>query len=166
MQTLHHTARMLLCPPMISDVDALFAFMGRPQAMQYTHVQPSRAACEQHVMTHEAQRSPVRYAPWTLRDRSTHAIIGWGGLYEDPFDPGWGVEVAYFFDPRVWGQGFATELVAACTAITDGAGMPMLQAFVHPDNAASRVVLERNGFQNTEWIAAMHRYRYERAAPA
>jgi [ribosomal protein S5]-alanine N-acetyltransferase len=164
LRILLRTARLLLCQPVAQDADALFAFMGNAQAMPYTHAQPSREACEHHLMAHEAQRSSKRHVPWTLRHAQTETIIGWGGLYEDPFDPGWGMEAAYFFAPQVWGQGLATELVAACTVIADAAGTPVLQAFAHPDNAPSQKVLAKNGFQNVEWIAAMHRCRFERAA--
>jgi ribosomal-protein-alanine N-acetyltransferase len=31
--------------------------------------------------------------------KSDKRIVGWGGLYDDPFDSGWGVEVGYFFHP-------------------------------------------------------------------
>ena len=46
-------------------------------------------------------------------------IIGWGGLYDDPFDPGWGGEVAYFFYQAVWGQGYDSEMVVAYMNIAD-----------------------------------------------
>jgi RimJ/RimL family protein N-acetyltransferase len=41
--------------------------------------------------------------------KANDRIVGWGGLYNHPFDPGWGMEIAYFFHPDVWGQGYATD---------------------------------------------------------
>ena len=71
-------------------------------------------------------------------------IIGWGGLYQDPFDPGWGVEVGYSFHPAAWGRGYASELTATCTEIADNVlRLPEVRAFAHRDNLASRRVLEK-----------------------
>jgi len=79
--------------------------------------------------------------------RADARIIGWGGLYDDPFDPGWGVEVGYYFDPAAWGHGFATELVAAAVSLADNVlRLPELRAFAHPENVGSRRVLEKTGF--------------------
>jgi RimJ/RimL family protein N-acetyltransferase len=84
-----------------------------------------------------------------------------GGLYEDPFDPGWGVEVAYFFAPSAWGRGFASELVACCIAEARRiARWPMLAAFSHPDNAASHRVLVKAGFREERFVPEMNRRLY------
>lgn len=93
-------------------------------------------------------------------------IIGWGGLYDDPFDPGWGIEVGYFFDPLAWGQGYASELVAACMRFADDAlGLPAIMAFAHPDNAGSRRVLEKAGFAQVRFVPDMQRFLFRRSRP-
>ncbi len=45
-----------------------------------------------------------------------------------------------------WGQGYATKALRAIVEVARGAGALRLQAFCHPDHAASRRVLEKAGF--------------------
>ena len=93
--------------------------------------------------------------------------MGWGGLYEDPFDPGWGNEIGYAFHPSAWGRGYATELVTASLQIADRVlEMPEVKAFAKPENHASRRVLEKTGFALVRFVPQLDRllYRRERSA--
>ena len=93
-------------------------------------------------------------------------IIGWGGLYDDPFDPGWGIEIGYFFDPAAWGHGYATELAAASTSVADNIlCVPEVRAFAHPENIGSRRVLEKAGFEVVRFVPEMERFLYSRCRP-
>ena len=144
------------------DVDPLFAIQGDPEAMRYTYVSPSRADCAHRLRTFAALHSSLGYAPWTAVLRSEGRVVGWGGLGVDPFDPGWGVEVSYFFDPGCWGRGYATELVRASLAHGFGAlSLPEIGAFVRPANAASVRVLEKCGFALMRYEPRLERNRYE-----
>ena len=135
--------------------------MGDPVAMRFTHAQPDIDACRHHVAVHERQRRSVGCAPWTIVEKAGGTIIGWGGLYEDPFDPGWGVEVAYLFSPSAWGHGYATELVTRCVDVARGElGLASLIAFAHPENAGSRRVLEKTGFAAERFVPEMDRLLY------
>lgn len=90
-------------------------------------------------------------------------IIGWGGLYNDPFDPGWGVEVGYYFDPTSWGQGYATELTTTCISLADNVlQLPEVRAFARPENIGSRRVLEKAGFEVVRFVPDMERFLYRR----
>ncbi len=88
------TPRLLLRPPTLSDVPALYRFLGDKQAMQHTHHDHTLRECRRRSAGHEWCRRRNGYAPWTIVSRAEGHIIGWGGLYIDPFDPGWGGEVA------------------------------------------------------------------------
>ena len=93
-------------------------------------------------------------------------IIGWGGLYHDPFDPGWGVEVGYFFDPAVWGHGYATELIGVCISLADHVLLlPEIQGFARPENVGSRRLLEKTGFKVVRFVPEMERLLYRRSRP-
>ena len=155
------TERLALRPPMADDAADLYAFMGDPQVMRFTHVQPSLNELRNYLAVHEAQRACVGCAPWVLTEKAGGRLAGFGGLYEDPFDPGWGVEVAYFFHPAAWGQGYATELTRFCVA--EARRMmrwPKLVAFVHPENVASHKVLLRAGFEEERFVPEMNRRLY------
>lgn len=157
------TSRLLLRRPTLADVPLLFTFLGDADAMRFTHTDASLRACRRRIAVHEWFRRRNGYAPWTVIGKADDRIIGWGGLYIDPFDPGWGVEVGYFLARAAWGQGYATELVAACTSLADDVlHLPQLQAFAHPSNAASRRVLEKAGFRPVGFVATMERLLYRR----
>ncbi len=152
------TERLLLRPARLADAGALFVFLGDPEAMRFTHVQPSLRACRRHLAAHEAQRRRVGCAPWTILDRVDGTIIGWGGLCEDPFDPRWGVELVYWFAPSAWGRGYAGELARHSLEVAwRELHLDSVAAFAHPDNAASRRVLEKAGFVAERDLPEMQR---------
>jgi len=158
------TARLLLRHPTLADVSALFEFMGDADAMRYTHLDTSLRQCRRRVAAHERRRRRDGCAPWTIVRRADGRIVGWGGLYQDPFDPGWGVEIGYCFHPAAWGQGYATELAAACTDIADDVlVLPEVSAFAHRANLGSRRVLEKAGFEVVRFVPEMERLLYRRA---
>lgn len=155
----------MLRRPRLADVPDLFAFLGDPAAMRFTQVDASLSACRRRIAAHEFQRRRDGFAPWTVVLRRDGRTVGWGGIYKDPFDPGWGVEVGYFFHPDVWGQGLAGEFLAACTALADGPlALARLRAFAHPGNLASRRALGRAGFAVIRHVPQMDRLLFERPA--
>lgn len=160
------TSRLILRRPLLLDVPALFEFLGDAEAMQHTHVDASLRECRRRIAVHEWRRRHNGYAPWTIMAKSDRQIIGWGGLYDDPFDPGWGVEVAYFFHPSAWGLGYASEMVAACTSVADHAlRLPEVIAFAHAANVGSRRVLDKAGFEVVRFVPEMDRFLYRRLGP-
>src|SRR4051812_18901934 len=155
------TARLLLRPPRLTDAEPLFGFLGDGTAMQYTTPRASLRDCRRYLAAHERQRRRIGCAPWVVVERETNTTIGFGGLYDDPFDPGWGVEVGYFFAPAAWGKGYATELTRFCVALArEQARWPRLRAFAHPGNTASQRVLSKAGFEQERFVPEMNRLLY------
>jgi ribosomal-protein-alanine N-acetyltransferase len=142
------TSRLTLRAFRETDIEPLYRIQSNAQAMRYTYYASSLAAAAQRLHAYAAQQEQLGFAPWTVILRSEGCVIGWGGLNIDPFDPGWGIEVAYFFHPAYWGRGFATELVQA--SVDYGFlqhNLTEINAYAHPDNGASARVLEKCGFQ-------------------
>ena len=157
------TARLILRHPTLADAPALFEFLGDAEAMRHTHFDASLRACRRRVAVHEHRRRHDGYAPWTIASKLSGRIVGWGGLYDDPFDSGWGVELGYYFHPVAWGQGYATELAAACVALADDVlRLPELTGFAHPENTGSQRVLENSGFAVVRFVPTMQRLLYKR----
>jgi len=155
------TDRLRFRPPRLADAEPLFVFLGDPTAMRFTHVQPSLRACRRHIAAYERQRARIGCAPWAIIEKAGGGIVGWGGLYEDPFARGWGVEIGYHFAPSAWGRGYATELAMLCLEVArQQLRLEMLTAFAHPDNAASRRVLEKAGFAVERFVPDLQRYLY------
>jgi [ribosomal protein S5]-alanine N-acetyltransferase len=137
------TDRLWLSRPLLSDAPQLLSFLGEAEAMRYTLHLADLRDCRRHIAGHACQRKKLGYGPWTVR-ASDGQIIGFGGLYDDPFDPGWGAEIGYRFAASAWGKGYATELTRFCLRLArQQFGLAIIRAFAHPDNAASRRVLEK-----------------------
>lgn len=162
------TERLALRPVHWFDAPGLFTFLGDPAAMRYTDCLSSLRACRRYLAGHEWQRRRRGFAPWTVLNREDGRIVGWGGVFDDPFDPGWGPELGYWFSPEAWGRGYATELVDASLNFAGNClGWAQAQAFVRPANAASRRVLEKAGFTTDQrLIPALQRFRYVRSLTA
>jgi [ribosomal protein S5]-alanine N-acetyltransferase len=157
------TPHLCLRRPVLADVPHLYKFLGDTQAMQFTHTDRSIKECRQRVAVHEYYRRKDGVAPWTVILKANQRIIGWGGLYVDPFDRRWGVEVGYYFDPAYWGNGYASELVAAAVRLADmSIGLKDVWAFARPENKSSNRVLEKAGFKIDRWVTEMERNLYHR----
>ncbi len=115
-----------------------------------------RALCEPGI------ESTLGFAPWTVILRAEGRVIGWGGLSIDPFVPGLGVEVSYYFDSRDWGRGYATELVTVSIHYGfDTVRLPAIQAFARPENVVSVRVLEKCGLTFLRYEPELERNHYE-----
>lgn len=158
------TERLILRKPRSADMDELFGFLGDPKAMAFTHTDETWRACRKRVLVHEWFRRRDGAAPWVVVDRADGKIIGWGGLYKDPFDKGWGYEVGYYFHPSVWGRGFASEVVASALDEADERlFLPEVWAMAHPENTASRRVLDKAGFIEGRYLPERNRYLLRRS---
>jgi len=160
------TDRLRLMKPKLADAPELFRFLGDPEAMLYTQIDKDMAACRRRIAVHEWRRRRDGFAPWTVWLKGQPEIIGWGGLYEDPFDPGWGPELAFFFHPKAWGRGYGAELSTAALVVADkDLHLPKLSAFAHPGNEASKRLLQKVGFQPERYIEQMDRILFHRRVP-
>ncbi|MFN4088981.1 MAG: GNAT family N-acetyltransferase [Alphaproteobacteria bacterium] len=73
------------------------------------------------------------------------------------------LQVGYWYGRAHWGHGYATETLEALLAFLDERTREPIHAAVHPDNAASRSVLENNGFIClNRWLSDMMEYRRQR----
>lgn len=83
---------------------------------------------------------------WHLRERTSGAFVGRGGLRPTPVEGVLEVEVGWAFLPAFWGRGYATELGRAAIALGfERLGLPSIISFTLPTNAASRRVMEKCG---------------------
>jgi [ribosomal protein S5]-alanine N-acetyltransferase len=157
------TDRLLLCVPRLSDAEALMRVFGDREAMRHTLHFASLRDCRRHIAAHHCQRGKKGFGPWTVVDKASGQIIGFGGLLDDPFDPAWGIEVAYHFAPAAWGRGYATELTDHSVRVArERLRVPQVSAFTHPDNVASQRVLAKAGFERARFVSEMNRFLYVR----
>lgn len=103
---------------------------------------------------------------WLLRDRATGAVVGRGGLQHTRIGGRPEIEAGWAIAPERWGEGLATELARACTAVAFGTlELEDIVAFTLPTNVASRRVMEKAGFvHHGEVVYKRHSHVLYRAA--
>ena len=123
------------------DLDLARALWGDPRATALIGGPLSDDAIRARL--EREMQSPVQY--WPVFQLSDGAHIGCAGLR--PYEPDV-LELGVHLRPEFWGRGFAEE---ASRAVTDYAfrelGVHALFAGHHPENAASRKLLQKLGFE-------------------
>lgn len=128
------------------DLGPLFEVYGDPETVRYVgDGSPiTMAQCEAWLEVTAANYARRGYGMFTLEDRQTGEVVGFCGLVhpggqEEP-------EIKYALRRARWGAGLAGEFIPAL--LEYGArvhGLRQVIATVHPENLASRRVLERAG---------------------
>lgn len=144
------TARLTFRRWTAEDADLASALWGDPAVTAFVAAEPltpdaiaTRLAAEMAL----DREHGVQYWPIFLRDGG--AFVGCCGLR--PYRPAQGVlELGVHLRSRYWGHGYAAEAARAVIAHAFAdLGATALFAGHHPDNARSRMLLERLGFRYT-----------------
>jgi RimJ/RimL family protein N-acetyltransferase len=142
------TARLRLRPRTLDDLEANLAMDLDPEVHRYIFVhgvpdaRAHRAELRRRIAT-----PPGRGALWVVEWRARPGFLGWCGVF--PLEDSGLIELGYRFARNAWGQGVATE--AAAAVLDHGfreLGLDPIVAVAHPDNLASRRVLEKLGFHH------------------
>lgn len=142
------TARLRLRQFREADTDAMHACFGDPDAMRFwnTPVHARRIDTERAVRR-LVDCTPSYYRIWAITDAATDRCLGMVN-YHDGHIRNRRAAIGYIVEPASQRRGIATEAVAALLEHCFVAlGLHRLQAFIHPDNAASRALAERLGFR-------------------
>ena len=147
--TILTSARLRFEPMAERHLAGLYAMNGDPEVMRYiggrAETIEETAAMIARVQARWARRG---YDWWSLIDAQTEAVIGAAGLYHLGHDPANAHEIGWRLQRERWGQGLAQE--AARTILQHAftmLGAPVVCAIRHPDNLASRLVMERLGMR-------------------
>ncbi len=158
------TTRLVLRPFTLEDTDPLHQILNQDGVLQYFPKSdpPPRDRVEKlinHQLKHWGEHG---YGWWAVEQRQKPGLMGWCGLQFLPETQE--IEVGYLLGRDFWGQGFATE--AAWASLHFGFEALKMQndiiGIVHPENIASRRVLEKLGLAFTERTVYfdMDCYRY------
>lgn len=114
-------------------------FIGGPPAPFDEYMALTRERWETHY-------AAFGFGMWAVTRRRDNKLLGRCGLIVQEIDGLRQVEVGYSFGEEHWGKGYATEAARACR---DWAfrhlWIPHVVSLIHPLNAASIAVAERNG---------------------
>jgi RimJ/RimL family protein N-acetyltransferase len=129
----------------IYQSDGVLRYFPNPNPPPLERVQRFVAGQQSHWEKHG-------YGNWGVLPEGAQDIIGWAGLqYLPELNE---TEVGFLLDRPHWGKGYATE--AALASLRFGferCGLDHIIALVHPDNLASRRVIEKCGMAYAETIA-------------
>jgi [ribosomal protein S5]-alanine N-acetyltransferase len=141
------TARLVGEPISPAHHEALCVLLGDPRvgATLGGTATPEQVADEIATLSADWDRQGFGY--WSWREKATGDLVARGGLHRTLVDGRAEVEVGWAVMADRWGEGFATEVGAACVRVAfDRLGLEDIVAFTLPDNRASRRVMEKLGF--------------------
>ena len=140
------TPRLLLVPPRSTDADEIFErYAGDPDVTTFLGWPRHRTVDDTRAFlafsASEWERWPA--GPYLIRSRPGGRLLGGTGLGFQDHDR---AITGYVLARDVWGQGYATESLAAMVDLARAVGVVRLSALCHPQHRASWRVLEKCGF--------------------
>lgn len=140
------TTRLRLEPIAVAHARAMFDVLRDPAIYCWIPQEPpaSVADVEARFARISQRTAPGRDAQWLNWTvwRDAEAI----GIVEATVSADATADIAYLFSPRIWGQGFASEAVAAALDAMAAAGATRFDATLDARNAPSRALVQRLGF--------------------
>lgn len=151
-QTLLHpilvTPRLRLRQFRAEDAGAMHGCFADPEAMRFwnTPVHTKLIETERAVLRF-IDCTPSYYRFWAVAEAAADHCVGMVN-YHDGHIRCKRVAIGYIIDPARHRQGIAAEALSAMLDFCfDALGFHRLQAFIHPDNTASRALVEKLGFR-------------------
>jgi [ribosomal protein S5]-alanine N-acetyltransferase len=146
------TERLILCPMLETDLDALLLIFTDLKVMAaFNHPPFTREQMQRWLQRNLDHQNEFGYGLFSVILKESNELIGDCGL-EQMEDQG-AAELGYDFRSNVWNQGYATE--AAC-AVRDYAfgvlKLPRLISLIRLGNISSRRVAEKVGMTLAEGI--------------
>ncbi len=142
------TERLILRRLCRDDVDAIYAVIGDPIAMQYYPRTYDRKDAEEWIERNLRRYADDGHGIYAMVLKVSRAVIGDCGVATQQIEGRPEFEVGYHLRRDQWGHGYATEAARACMdyAFRDLAAEKVV-SLIRPENGPSRRVAERNGMQ-------------------
>jgi RimJ/RimL family protein N-acetyltransferase len=132
-----------------AHADGLNAINADPEVMRFLGGRPETPAETRAMIDRvRARWDRFGFGWWTLLDAQTGAVVGAAGVHHLDHDPLLPHEIGWRLRRDRWGQGLATEAAhAVLRHVFETLDAPLACAVRHPDNVASRRVMERLGMR-------------------
>lgn len=155
------TDRLVLDPLRVADADEMVAVLADPALYAFTGGEPPDLAALRRTYGQLAagpsDGAAETWHNWIVRLDAVGAAIGtvqatvWEGERR--------AAVAWVIGTRWQGHGYATEAARALVDWLASAGVSTIEAYVHPDHAASAAVASAAGLQATDELLDGERVR-------
>lgn len=142
------TARLVLTPVTLDDVDDLVLLYGDPEVAFWTGPW-TRASVTEWAAGMASRWTAQGVGKWMARDRSSGSLVGRGGFTRCDLGEEAVLELGWAVRDACTGRGYATELGRAAVdwAAEHHPDLPVV-AFTEVHNHASRAVMERIGMRS------------------
>lgn len=148
MSTVFETPRLMLRLLQYEDVDAIFAVIGDPVAMQYYPRAFERKDAEEWVGRNINRYTEQGHGLYAVVLKATGAVIGDCGLVTQQIEGESLLEVGYHLRRDQWGNGYATEAARGCMEYAFRTlNAEKVISLIRPENLPSQRVAERNGMK-------------------
>jgi len=145
------SARLSLIPLALADADEMVGVLSGAALYTFTGGSPpgldELRARYAGLATGRSPDGREEWRNWILRREPDQAAVGY--VQATIVDGGTRAEIAWVVGLNWQRQGFAAEAVRALVAWLDARGVPVIQARIHPDHAASAAVARRAGLVPT-----------------
>lgn len=145
------TPRLYLREWRLSDLDPIVAIKTDPKNWRFIgNGQPqSRERAVNVLGEFEREWLTNGVGRWAVEERATRELLGDCGIVLSERGP----QLAYMIKRSRWGLGFATEAAhASLVYVFNTFEWPVVLASVHPENVASRRVLEKLGMRHQQTV--------------
>jgi [ribosomal protein S5]-alanine N-acetyltransferase len=160
------TERLLLREITAEDFDALFAIWSDAETMRFYPRTLDREGMQEWMERNFKRYEETGHGIWAVIRKNDLTFVGDCGLVIQDVDGANELEVAYQFNRRYWGNGYATEAARGCMQYArERLDRRRIISMVRPENQPSRRVAERNGLQIEKelfWRGYQH-YVYAKA---
>jgi [ribosomal protein S5]-alanine N-acetyltransferase len=141
------TSRLVLAVPAPADADAVFRrYASDANVTRYLAWSTHRSVADtRNFLAFSAvQWAKEGAGPYLIWARADGQLLGSTGL---GLEPGGRAITGFVLAADAWGQGYATEALAAMVDVATDIGVQHLYALCHPHNRASSRVLQKCGFE-------------------
>jgi RimJ/RimL family protein N-acetyltransferase len=167
------TPRLILRKFTKDDVDNLLGIFSDPETMTYFPSTRNRAETEEWIDRNLKSYEENGFGLYALELEATGQFIGYCGfILQKDVDGLDEIEIGYGLRKDFWRQGYAAEAAEACKEYGfANLGAGRIISLIHPENAPSRRVAERNGmkveksilrwgFEHLVYVAERQGYRH------
>lgn len=147
-----HTARLLLRPPQLNDLDGWAEFAADPQCMKFLGGVQGRSAAWRAMMTMAGSWQLQGFAMFSVIEKESGRWMGRIGPWMPADWPG--TEVGWGLGAAAQGKGYAVEAAAAAMDWAfEHLGWSEIIHCIDPDNLPSQRVAERLGARNLRRVS-------------